>query len=592
MSLQFTNISTYKFADLTNLKELRAELVEFCKQHSIKGTILLAPEGINLFAAASQEAIDDLMGYLRKVPGLSELTPKVSYSDHQPFNRMLVRLKKEIIAFGVEGIDPARSTAPRLEAKELKKWLDEKRPLVLLDTRNEYEIKLGTFKNATAIGVDRFRDFPAALKELPAEMKEATVVSFCTGGIRCEKAAALMQREGYNDVYQLEGGILKYFEEVGSDHYDGDCFVFDARVGVDPGLSETDSAVCFACLAPLTSQEQADPRYLKGISCPSCYREKVIDPQEVVRRQQERLYSASNPLPGSIPANNVRPLRIPGRLDGAILKNALAEMFPQVPSNEWETLCQEGRLLNNAGENAQLEQEVRGGQYFQRLDLCEIEPDINANIEILYLDDSIVVLNKPAPLPMHACGRFNRNTLRHILQTAWEPKSPRPAHRLDANTSGVLVCALTHHIAKLLQPQFANGQVQKLYQAVVQGQPSQDQFSCNDSIAAQAGESGLRETDEEGLECLTHFRVLERRPDGTSLVECQPITGRTNQIRIHLWQLGFPIVGDPSYLLGQQRGQRQTLEPNEPPMKLHSYKIQFIHPTTKETVEFSCKPPW
>ncbi len=592
MSTQFTNISTYKFADLSNLKELRADLLQFCKQRFIKGTILLAPEGINLFAAASQEAIDQLMGYLRDIPGLSELTPKVSYSDHQPFNRMLVRLKKEIIAFGVEGIDPARSTAPRLEAKELKKWLDEKRPLVLLDTRNEYEIKLGTFKNATAIGVDRFRDFPEALKQLPADMKQATVVSFCTGGIRCEKAAALMQREGYSDVYQLEGGILKYFEEVGSDHYDGDCFVFDARVGVDPGLSETDSAVCFACLAPLTTQEQADERYVKGISCPNCYREPVIDPQEVVLQQQERLNSASNPLPGSIPANNVRPLRIPGRLDGDTLKNALAGMFPQVALSEWETLCQEGRLLTNAGENAQLEQGVRGGQYFQRLDLCEIEPDVNANIEILYMDDSILVLNKPAPLPMHACGRFNRNTLRHILQTAWEPRSPRPAHRLDANTTGVLVCALTHHTAKLLQPQFANGQVQKLYQALVQGHPRQDEFSCKDSIAAQAGESGLRDTDQEGLSCLTHFRVLERRPDGTSLIECQPVTGRTNQIRIHLWQAGFPIVGDPSYLPERQRSQRQTLEPHEQPMKLHSYKIQFIHPLTKERVEFCCNPPW
>jgi predicted sulfurtransferase len=184
---------------------------------------------------------------------------------------MLVRLKKEIIAFGVEGIDPARRTSPKLSARELKQWLDEGRPVTLLDTRNDYEVRLGTFRHALPIGVDHFRDFPAAVRRLPDTLKEQPIVMFCTGGIRCEKAGPFMEREGFRQIYQLDGGILKYFEECGGAHYDGECFVFDQRVGVDPALHETDSVVCFGCQSPLTEAEQEDPRYVPGRTCPYCF---------------------------------------------------------------------------------------------------------------------------------------------------------------------------------------------------------------------------------------------------------------------------------------------------------------------------------
>ena len=186
---------------------------------------------------------------------------------------MLVKIKKEIIAFGVEGIDPSRQSTPSIAPKELKHWLDEGRPVTLLDTRNDYEVKLGTFHGARPAGIDHFRNFPDAVRKLPSAMKDEPIVMFCTGGIRCEKAGPFMQKEGFQNVFQLEGGILKYFEECGGDHWDGECFVFDRRVGLDPKLNETGSVLCFACQMPLTLEDQADPRYVPDVSCPHCFRE-------------------------------------------------------------------------------------------------------------------------------------------------------------------------------------------------------------------------------------------------------------------------------------------------------------------------------
>ncbi|MDA1008731.1 MAG: rhodanese-like domain-containing protein [Planctomycetota bacterium] len=267
----YTSIAAYKFAPLHGLTELREQLRATCAQCDLKGTILLSPEGINLFIAGTKQRIDVLLAELRSIVGLEDLAYKESESEEMPFRRMLVKLKKEIIAFGVEGIAPRGKTSTRLSAHTLKQWIDEGKPLTLLDTRNDYEIRMGTFKNALAIGVSHFRDFPEATRKLPEALKNETVVMFCTGGIRCEKAGPFMEREGYSHIYQLDGGILKYFEECGSAHYDGDCFVFDRRVCVDPQLHETGAELCFNCQLPLTPSEQADPRYVVGESCPYCH---------------------------------------------------------------------------------------------------------------------------------------------------------------------------------------------------------------------------------------------------------------------------------------------------------------------------------
>ena len=266
----FVNISAYKFTPLDELPAWRERLLEVCRASDLRGTILLSAEGINLFAAGTRSGIDALLDTVRGMPGLADLTPKESFSAEQPFNRMLVKIKKEIIAFGVPGIDPSRRTSPKLPARTLKQWLDEGRPITLLDTRNDYEIRLGTFRGAVPARIDHFRDFPEAVKKLPEEMKERPVVMFCTGGIRCEKAGPFLEQAGFKNVHQLDGGILKYFEECGGAHYDGECFVFDQRVGVDPALRETNSVLCFNCQMPLTEAEQRDPRYVPDVSCPHC----------------------------------------------------------------------------------------------------------------------------------------------------------------------------------------------------------------------------------------------------------------------------------------------------------------------------------
>ena len=267
----FTNYSAYKFTPLDALPELRARLQAVANAGGLRGTILLSTEGINLFVAGERAAVDTLLAEVRTVRGLEDLMPKESESDERPFNRMLVKIKKEIIAFGIEGIDPARRPTAKLSASLLKQWLDEGRPVTLLDTRNDYEVRMGTFRGAVRAGIDHFREFPEAVRKLPPELKERPIVMFCTGGIRCEKAGPFMEREGFQNVHQLDGGILKYFEECGGAHYDGECFVFDRRVGVDPQLRETDSVLCFNCQMPLKGEEQRHPHYVPDISCPHCF---------------------------------------------------------------------------------------------------------------------------------------------------------------------------------------------------------------------------------------------------------------------------------------------------------------------------------
>jgi UPF0176 protein len=269
------NIAGYQFADLDNLVELRDELRILTEAKELRGTILLSTEGINVFIAGERLAVDAVLDRVCRVNGLETFSVKESFSDYQPFNRMLVKIKKEIIAFGVDGIDPRKHSARRLQAAELKRWIDQGRQITLLDTRNNFEFETGTFDRAVAIGVEDFRDFPKAAAKLPVEMKKNPVVTFCTGGIRCEKAAPYLEREGFTDVYQLDGGILKYFEECGGEHFRGNCFVFDKRVALNAELNESGLRQCFACLAILSIEEQVSPKYVEGKSCPHCFSDRT-----------------------------------------------------------------------------------------------------------------------------------------------------------------------------------------------------------------------------------------------------------------------------------------------------------------------------
>ncbi|MDB6023141.1 MAG: rluA [Pedosphaera sp.] len=589
---KIVNIAAYKFVSLPDLRLLRARLLALCRGWELKGTILLSAEGINLFVAGEAEKINLLLAELRSWPGLADLQPKVSETDHQPFRRMLVRVKKEIIAFGVEGIDPAQRTSPKLAAKTLKQWLDEGRPVTLLDTRNDYEVKLGTFKNALPIGVGHFREFPEAVRNLPAKLKEQPIVMFCTGGIRCEKAGPFMEREGFKNIFQLDGGILKYFEECGGAHYEGECFVFDQRVGVDPSLQETDSTQCFRCQTPLTDAEQADNRYVSGQSCPYCFKTPVEQMAQNIARRHEAIRRAISPLPGSQPYDNFKAISVPQDCDGRTLVEALCRVVKHVPQTTWEAECGRGLVLDAKHEAAVATRIVHTGERYRHKFPNVTEPDVNGQVEILHEDEALVVLNKPAPLPMHAGGRFSRNTLQHILNEVYRPQKPRPAHRLDANTTGVILVTRTRHFAGRLQPQFARGQVEKLYLARVQGQPPEDVFSCDAPISADSGQLGARDVDfDSGLAARTEFRVRRRNTDGTALLEARPLTGRTNQIRVHLWHLGFPVCGDTAYLPGKKIGDIQTLRVGNPPLCLHAWRIAFEHPLTRQPVEFVAPPP-
>lgn len=234
------NVAFYKFVELPEQKLplWKEEMKSAANEMGVKGSILLSAEGINGFLAAEKPNLDSYLNYLKtKWDYFKDIQTKDSWSVEQPFKRVAIKIKKEIITMGRPDLVPSRFTGKRLEAKELQKWYEDKKDFIMLDTRNDYEIAQGTFKNAIDYDIETFKEFPEALAKHKDELKDKPVVMFCTGGIRCEKATALAMEYGIKDVYQLEGGILKYFEETGGMYYRGDCFVFDGRENVDARLT-------------------------------------------------------------------------------------------------------------------------------------------------------------------------------------------------------------------------------------------------------------------------------------------------------------------------------------------------------------------
>ena len=241
-ALPVLNISAYLFTELKDTAALREACHGQASALSLKGTVLIAEEGINLFLAGPPQAVRDFVSWLHLDPRLVAISPKESWSDSQPFRKLLVKVKNEIIRMNHAAIQPQTGRAPAVAAATLKRWLDDGhddqgRPVVTLDTRNAFEVDEGSFVGALNWRIDKFSEFPAAASQQLDDLRGKTVVSFCTGGIRCEKAAIYLREQGLSEVYQLDGGILKYFEEVGSAHYSGNCFVFDERRGVNPDLS-------------------------------------------------------------------------------------------------------------------------------------------------------------------------------------------------------------------------------------------------------------------------------------------------------------------------------------------------------------------
>lgn len=226
------NVAAYRFISLpvSRLPDWQTNLKKQALACELKGTILLSHEGINLFLAGSPENIALFQQFLQEFPQFKDLNFRDTWSQYQPFKRLLVRIKTEIISMGQADIQPEKNRAEYIDPQVLREWYQQERKMLVLDTRNQYEIEYGSFDNALNLGLNNFRSFPNATKQLPAETKEIPVVTFCTGGIRCEKAALWLKKQGYQEVYQLRGGILNYFEQCGRDYFQGDCFVFDERV--------------------------------------------------------------------------------------------------------------------------------------------------------------------------------------------------------------------------------------------------------------------------------------------------------------------------------------------------------------------------
>jgi UPF0176 protein len=277
MNQQIINTAAYKFVNLQGLESMREKMYIDLAAYPVMGTILLAPEGINLMLAGEAAALQHARNCLQMFPEFSDLEYKDTVSSTIPFDRFRIKVKQEIVPMGVEGINPACYTGPTISAHELKQWLDEERDFILLDTRNDYEIEVGTFTKAVHWNIHNFRDFAAAADRVSDVDKQKPIVMFCTGGIRCEKASALLlQLKGFKEVYQLEGGIIKYFQQVGGAHYQGACFIFDFRTAITPDCAETGLTQCEQCQQFVTKEEQLLTAYKRGDHCIHC-RDSIKD---------------------------------------------------------------------------------------------------------------------------------------------------------------------------------------------------------------------------------------------------------------------------------------------------------------------------
>ncbi|MGB7327259.1 MAG: rhodanese-related sulfurtransferase [Rubripirellula sp.] len=267
----FTVAALYRFVPLSDHASMREAILGCMVEHGVRGTLLLASEGINGTVAGDRDGIDKLLTFLRDDPRLAELDVKWSECDEMPFRRSRVRLKKEIVTLGVDGIDPLASVGTYVDAADWNALIDDP-DVTLVDTRNDYEVAIGTFRGAINPNTDSFRDFPDFVSKNLDPKKHKKVAMFCTGGIRCEKSTALLKKVGFENVYHLRGGILKYLETVPAEdsRWQGDCFVFDGRVAVDHDLQESNHVMCFGCGWPVSPDSQQSDDYIPGVQCPHC----------------------------------------------------------------------------------------------------------------------------------------------------------------------------------------------------------------------------------------------------------------------------------------------------------------------------------
>ncbi|NQZ83522.1 MAG: rhodanese-related sulfurtransferase [Colwellia sp.] len=285
---QITVCALYKFVRLENFEALKAPLLASMENNNVKGTLLLAQEGINGTIAGIKHDIDAVLDFLRSDIRLAKLSHKESFHQSNPFQRTKVKLKKEIVTMGIEGIDPNQVVGTYVKPKDWNALISDP-DVLLVDTRNDYEVEIGTFENALNPDTTSFREFPEYVKQNLDKNKHKKVAMFCTGGIRCEKSTAYLKEQGFEEVYHLEGGILKYLEEVPAEEtmWQGECFVFDGRVAVNHDLQQGQYDQCFACRYPLTEADKENTDYVKGVSCHRCI-DKMTDKQRSGFAERER----------------------------------------------------------------------------------------------------------------------------------------------------------------------------------------------------------------------------------------------------------------------------------------------------------------
>ncbi len=286
----FLVAALYHFARFERYEDFRGPLQDFCDENGIRGTLLVAREGINGTVAGTDDAIARLLAHLRAQPEFAALEHKESRASKMPFLRMKVRPKKEIVTMGVEDIDPNRIVGTYVEPKDWNALISDPETIVI-DTRNDYETAIGIFKGAVDPNTKTFREFPDWVKNNTGLHNKPKIAMYCTGGIRCEKATAFMKEQGFEEVYHLKGGILKYLEEVPEEEslWEGACFVFDERVSVEHGLKEGNHRLCHACRNPITAEEITSPYYEEGVSCSNCYHARSEDDRLRYRQRQHQI---------------------------------------------------------------------------------------------------------------------------------------------------------------------------------------------------------------------------------------------------------------------------------------------------------------
>ncbi len=296
--MPFLVAALYKFVDLPDFAEKQAPLRELCERHGVKGTLLLAKEGVNGTIAGPSAGVQAVLDALMADARLADLSYKTSWASKEPFYRLKIKLKKEIVTMRVPGLDPNVTVGQYVAPEKWNDLLNDPN-VVLIDTRNDYEVKIGTFENAIDPHIRTFADLPAWVEEneapgkplAPQNGKKPKVAMFCTGGIRCEKSTAFMKMKGYDEVYHLQGGILKYLENVPSEQskWNGQCFVFDERVSVGHGLEEGGLSFCRACRFPLTPEDITSPHYEEGVSCPHCYAKQTSEQKAKLAERQKQM---------------------------------------------------------------------------------------------------------------------------------------------------------------------------------------------------------------------------------------------------------------------------------------------------------------